>query len=193
MTFSRYPRHPRLHWRRLDTLGHEDAQIDRTDTGWLLTGDVYVQEAGVTAQLKYTVTCDLEWRTRLVVVHGQEGHRSVHFELAADGAGQWTRDGVSIHELAGALDIDLAFTPATNLLPIRRLALAIGSSASVRSAWLRFPNLRLEPLEQRYTRRADRQFQYEARIDNAVFSARLDADDFGRVIRYEGLWEAAPR
>jgi hypothetical protein len=88
------------------------------------------------------------------------------------------------------VDIDLGFTPATNTLPIRRLALGIGESARVRSAWLRFPELRLEPLEQVYTRQAERSFRYRSLVDGELFIARLDTDMLGWVIRYEGLWEA---
>jgi hypothetical protein len=95
-----------------------------------------------------------------------------------------------VPKLAGALDVDLGFTPATNTLPIRRLALAVGESAPVRSAWLRFPELRLEPLEQTYTREAEQRFRYQALVDGELFTARLDTDAFGRVLRYEGLWEA---
>jgi hypothetical protein len=38
----------------------------------------------------------------------------------------------------GCLDIDLGFSPSTNLLPIRRLTLAVGEAATVRAAWLPF-------------------------------------------------------
>jgi len=59
----------------------------------------------------------------------------------------------------------------------------------VRSAWLRFPELRLEPLEQTYAREAERTFRYSALVDGEPFVARLDVDAFGRVVRYEGLWQ----
>lgn len=91
--------------------------------------------------------------------------------------------------VGGALDLDLGFTPA-NTLPIRRLALDVGESAPVRSPWLRFPELRLEPLEQTHTREADLTFRYHAVVDGVPFIARLDTHAFGRVVRYEGLWEA---
>jgi hypothetical protein len=95
-----------------------------------------------------------------------------------------------VPDLSGTVDIELGFTPATNTLPIRRLALEIGESARVRSAWLRFPELRLEPLEQMYTRQAERRFRYRSLVDGELFVARLDTDMFGWVVRYEGLWEA---
>ena len=113
----------------------------------------------------------------------------IQFTFAADGTGRWTADGDPVPDLSGCLDLDLGFTPATNTLPIRRLDLAIGESAPVRSAWLRFPELRLEPLEQTYTREAEQRFRYWALVDGEPFSARLDIDVFGRVVRYEGLWE----
>lgn len=189
MTLRPFPRESRARWRRLDVRGHEAACIEHTATGWRLNGELDVEEAGLTARLRYVIECDPEWRTRSTLVEGDAGGASIRFSLAADGAGQWTRDGAPLPDLSGALDVDLGFTPATNTLPIRRLALAVGESAPVRSAWLRFPELRLEPLEQTYTREAEQTFRYRAVVDGDPFVARLDTDVFGRVVRYEGLWE----
>lgn len=179
-----------MRWRRLDVPGREEARVDRTATGWRLTGELDVEEAGVAARLRYTIDCDSQWRTRSAVVEGEAGGGPIRFALAADGAGCWTRDGTPVPELAGALDVDFGFTPATNTLPIRRLALGVGESALVRSAWLRFPELRIEPLEQTYTREAEQSFRYRALVDGEPFIARLNTDAFGRVLSYEGLWEA---
>jgi hypothetical protein len=181
---------PLTRWRRLDVPGSEEARVERAGAGWRLTGEISVEEAGVTARLRYVVECDEGWRTRSAVIAGEAGGHPVGFALAADGAGNWAEGGAPVPELAGALDIDLGFTPATNTLPIRRLALAVGESAAVRSAWLRFPELRLETLEQMYTREAEYRFRYEALVDGEPFVARLDTDALGRVLRYEGLWQA---
>jgi hypothetical protein len=181
-----------MRWRRLDVPGREEARVERIANGWRLTGELDVEEDRVAARLRYTIDCDTEWRTRSAVIEGDAGDTPVRFVLAADGAGRWTRNGAPVPELTGALDVDLGFTPATNTLPIRRLALAVGESAPVRSAWLRFPELRLEPLEQTYTREDEKSFRYRALVDGEPFVARLDTDAFGRVLRYEGLWEAEP-
>ncbi len=190
MPLSPFPSASHMRWRRLDVPGREDARVERTSGGWRLTGQLDVEEDGVPARLRYRIDCDDAWRTRAARIEGEMGGRPVRFDLAADGAGQWMRDGHPVPDVAGALDVDLGFTPATNTLPIRRLALAVGASAPVRSAWLRFPELRLEPLEQTYTREAEQVFRYVADVDGAPFTARLDTDAFGRVLRYEGLWEA---
>lgn len=43
--------------------------------------------------------------------------------------------------MAECVDIDLNFSPSTNLLPIRRFDLSVGASAIVRAAWLRFAGM----------------------------------------------------
>ena len=179
-----------MRWRRTDVPGREDARVESVRDGWRLSGALEVQETGVDARLRYVIDCDERWRTRAALIEGTASGRPIRVALEADGAGAWSREGRPLPSLAGALDVDLGFTPATNTLPIRRLALAVGEPRPVRSAWLRFPELRLEPLEQTYTREAERVFQYRAMVDGEPFVARLDTDSFGRVLRYEGLWEA---
>lgn len=190
MTLRPFPSELRMRWRRLDVPGHEDARAEQSAAGWRLTGQLDVEESGVPARLRYRIDCDHAWCTRSALIEGEAGDRPVRVALTADGAGRWARDGRALPELTGALDVDLGFTPATNTLPIRRLSLAVGETALVRSAWLRFPELRLEPLEQTYTREAEQVYRYVAQVDGAPFTARLDTDAYGRVLRYEGLWEA---
>jgi uncharacterized protein len=190
MTLQPFPTESRMRWRRLDVPGREEARVERTANGWHLTGELDADEAGVSARLRYSIDCDLEWHTRSALIEGEANGKPIRFALAADGEGNWTRDGAPLPELSGALDVDLGFTPATNTLPIRRLGLAVGDSAPVISAWLRFPELRLERLEQTYTREAEQLFHYRADVDGEPFVAKLETDAYGRVHLYEGLWEA---
>jgi len=190
MNLHPFPAESRMRWRRLDVPGHEEARVVRTPAGWSLTGEVDAEPGGPAARLCYAIDCDQEWRTHSAVIEGEAGGAAILFSLAADGEGRWTQDGFPVSALDGALDIDLGFTPATNTLPIRRLDLVVGGRAPVRSAWLRFPEFRLEPLEQLYIRETERRFRYQAIVDGDPFIAYLDTDIFGRVVRYEGLWVA---
>lgn len=189
-TLHPFPNESHMRWRRLDLLGTEEARVERRMTGWHLTGELRVKESDVTAVLRYVIECDAAWCTRSALIEGTAEGDPVRFEFAADGRGNWKLNGVVVPEVAGALDIDLGFTPATNTLPIRRLSLDVGASAPVQSAWLRFPELRFERLDQTYTRETELGFRYRANVDGEPFVARLDTDAFGRVLRYEGLWEA---
>jgi hypothetical protein len=83
--------------------------------------------------------------------------------------------------------VDLAVTPSTNTLPIRRLDLAVGEGRDVVAAWVRFPGLTIEPLPQRYVRIAEHQYRYESR--GGEFTAELEVDTLGVVVRYGSFWE----
>ena len=183
-----FPTRSRLRWRRIDVPGREEALVEHVAGGWLLAGELEVEESNVPAVLRYRIECDERWHTRVALIEGYSGN-AIRIELTTDGRGNWMIDGHAAAAVNGAMDVDLGFTPMTNTLPIRRLDLDIGDRANVRSAWLRFPELRLEVLEQTYYRESNRRFVYEALVDGEPFRAALDTDPYGRVLRYEGLWE----
>jgi hypothetical protein len=90
--------------------------------------------------------------------------------------------------VAGCIDIDLGFSPSTNLLPIRRLSLAVGVSAAVNAAWLPFPSLVFEVLPQVYRRAGQRTYRYES--GGGAFVRVLEVNATGFVTTYPGLWQA---
>ena len=83
--------------------------------------------------------------------------------------------------------MDLGIGASTNTLPIRRLDLEVGEAAEIVAAWVRFPELSLEPLPQRYTRLAEDRFRYES-LDSG-FTAEILVDDLGLVVHYTGWCE----
>ena len=192
MGMQPFPSRFRRRWRRLDVPGWEECRIDKTDAGWRLAGKLEVAEAGVHARHSYVIDCDAPWRTRRAHVGGSAGGTPIQFDFTADGHGAWTLNGAPRPEVAGAIDIDLGFTPTTNLVPIRRLEIGVGQETDVRAAWLRFPELRVEALEQTYAREAPQAYRFRAHIDGGMFTARLDTDEFGCVVRYGDLWAAEP-
>ena len=74
------------------------------------------------------------------------------------------------------------------LAPIRRLNLDVGASADVRAAWVRFPELTVEVLEQRYTRLSKDLYRYES--DGGNFCRDLTVHSSGFVVKYPDLWDA---
>ena len=95
--------------------------------------------------------------------------------------------GVERPDLQGCDDVDLSFSPVTNLLPIRRLHLNIGERSTVRAAWLDFPACKLAPLEQVYERVGDSTYRYESA--GGTFVAILQVNAAGFVTSYSGLWQ----
>lgn len=145
-------------WRRLDRPGHESARVSLRDSGWSLTGTAVFAQDEQPCRLDYQVLCDSNWLTSSGSVSGRVGDETV------------------------------AFSPSTNLLPIRRLGLGVGEEATVQAAWLRFPSFRLEPLEQLYRRIDVATYRYQSA--GGKFSAELQVNEAGFVTRYPDFWQA---
>ena len=175
-------------WRRLDRPGHESAALSRSGPGWRLEGSAVFSHDGQPCRLDYRVLCDAGWRTLSGEVSGWVGGRPISIAVAAGSDGDWTLDGREVSEVAGCTDLDLNFSPSTNLLPVRRLQLAVGEQAPVRAAWLRFPSFALEPLEQVYRRTREHAYRYES--GGGKFGANLRVDAQGFPLEYAGVWKA---
>jgi uncharacterized protein len=175
-------------WRRLDVPGHDAATLQLGGTGAVLSGMAVFQEGEPTA-LAYFIHANRDWLTSEGHVWGWYGSEAVDLRLHRDGAGTWTLNDELCPEVQGCMDLDLSFTPATNLLPLRRLALAVGQSAEVRSAWLEWPRIRLSLLVQRYARRTETEYDYESDLPGGeLFRSTLRVRPEGWVLDYGGLW-----
>lgn len=173
-------------WRRFDKPGHEFCALARSETGSKLTGVAVMTKSDIPCCVQYTIECDKEWRTLHCRVGGYIGAKGINHDIRRE-EGRWLMNGVEMPDLDGSEDIDLGFSPATNLLPIRRLALEVGGSAKIHVAWLRFPELTLELLEQTYTRLAEDSYRYES---GGTFRRDLKVDPNGMVLEYPDLWYA---
>ncbi len=171
-------------WRRLDEPGHDACRLDDRS----VEGTAVFRHEGTPARLDYRATCDPAWRTRTGTVHGWIGSQPVALEVERTEDGRWLLNGSPVPGLDGCVDVDFGFTPATNLLQLHRVALAIGEAAEVPVAWLDVPTGTLTRLGQRYERLTDRTYGYEApRFD---YRTVLEVDEAGFIRRYPPLWEA---
>jgi hypothetical protein len=177
-------------WRRLDRAGHEAGRLSWQESRWHLTGTAVFAHDRQACRLDYSVVCDSAWHTVSGRVAGWIGDGTVEIELLVDDARRWRLNGTECPAVTGCVDLDLNFSPSTNLLPIRRLGLAAGQEADVRAAWLRFPSFTLEPLEQRYRRIDTATYRYES--GGGRFATELEVDADGFVTRYPSFCEAEP-
>jgi hypothetical protein len=186
---------PMILWRRLDMPGHEVAELAPIEDGWQLSGVALFAHDQRPCRLDYRIDCDERWRTRRLRLRGHLGGDAAALDLTRSEQGTWHADGRIVAAVEGCVDVDLGFSPSTNLLPIRRLALGVGDHAAVRAAWVRFPTLTLEVLEQVYTRVDDDTYRYESA--GGTFRRDLTVGADGFVTAYPDFWRAeavaAPR
>jgi hypothetical protein len=175
-------------WRRLDRPGHEASRVVARPPGWHLAGTAVFSHDRQPCRLDYLVQCDAGWNTVAGRVSGWVGPRDIEIAVAVDAGHRWRLDGRDAAAVTGCIDLDLNFSPSTNLLPIRRLALAVGQEARVSAAWLRFPGFVLERLEQTYRRIATHTYRYESA--GGAFVAELEVTAEGLVAVYPGFWAA---
>jgi uncharacterized protein len=174
-------------WRRLDEPGHEAAYLLLCDSCWHLTGTAVFAHNQLPCRLDYLVMCNLEWQTISAKVAGWVGSTIVEIELLVDSAQNWQINGVECPAVKGCIDVDLGFSPSTNLLAIRRLDLDIGEEAKAKAAWLSFPDFTLEILEQLYRRNQEASYYYESA--GGRFVTDLEVNAAGFITRYPGLWQ----
>lgn len=180
--------HASAMWRRLDVHGLEHFRFRVESAGPRLAGTVLLADAAAgPMRLDYDIACDGAWATRSAGVTLVRGTATRRLSLSADGRGRWRVDGEGAEALAGCVDVDVSLTPSTNMLPIRRLDLPVGESREVTAAWVRLPELVVEPLVQRYTRLDERRYRYESR--GGLFVADLEVDEAGIVVSYPPFWE----
>ncbi|MDP9071065.1 MAG: putative glycolipid-binding domain-containing protein [Actinomycetota bacterium] len=176
-------------WRNRRDGGLDRCSFQAGPNGFRLSGTALLVADDRPYEVRYTVMADQRWRTRSVGVHVQGPDEDQRLALSADGEGGWVLGREPLPQLQGALDVDLAVTPATNTLPIRRLSLSPGASADLAVAYVSLWDLTPEPLDQRYERLAEDRYRYS----NPGFSAELVVDGDGLVRTYEGAWELVAR
>ena len=173
-------------WRRVDTVGLEAARVYGDDDGWYLDGSAIFLHERKPCRLEYLIECDTEWRTTGATIDGWVGDEVIAHEILVSEGGEWYLDDEEIEGVHGCVDMDLNFSPITNVLPLRRLDLQIGESKSVTAAWLRFPLFELQRLDQTYTRLDESTIKYESR--GGEFARDLKINDDGLVLDYPGYW-----
>lgn len=172
-------------WQDLETGALDRCRLEPGPHGLRLSGVVLTAAHGTPLDVRYLVETGPGGLTRRVELELDGG--AVRRVLLADGAGRWRWEGgPELAGVAGALDVDLAVTPATNTLPIRRLGLEVGQAAELLMAWVQFPGLEVVGSAQRYQRLAPDRW----RFSTGDFTAELLVDPDGLVLDYGGLFRS---
>lgn len=172
-------------WRRLDLPGHDAASVSQTAHGYELFGQsVFLDSRGPTA-LRYILALNPDWSTSEGHITGFIGKRPVDTHIFRSPEG-WTLNGTDFG-MAEVVDLDLGFTPATNLLQLKRTSLAIGETSSFDVVWLEAGDEKLQRLPQEYRRISDLEYDYNS--PTVGYRAPIVLAPSGFAAVYPGLWE----
>jgi hypothetical protein len=180
-----------FYWRAVRWLALEHLRLREDESGIQADALIVGSFDGTPLRLQYEVRCDHSWRTTAVAVTDLSRDEQIVLTRQVDAC--W-RDasGADQLELATAIDVDIAATPFTNTLPIRRLSLGVGEAREITVAYVAVtPNLSFRPIRQRYTRlpadgKAGR-YLYESLESD--FNRELITDADGLVVDYPGIWQ----
>jgi hypothetical protein len=176
-------------WRRLDAPGHDACRLEPNGSGWRLEGTAVFRHAEGPACIAYEVDCGPGWETTAGRVRGWVGERRLDHAFARRETG-WTMNGAPVAGLDHLLDLDLNFTPATNLQQLRRVPVRQGETVELPVAWFNLEADTLSELPQRYRRQGELEYWYEAPTED--FRGLLELAPSGFARRYPELWEAEP-
>lgn len=165
----------------------EYVRIDLRPDGLLAAG-VQLGAEPEPYRAEYELDAPSNWVTRRleVEVTGAGVRRSLVLEH--DGSGAWSANGEARPDLDGALDCDLAFSPLTNVMPVRRHALhERDATHDFAMAWVSLPDLAVHNSPQRYEHVRAGVVRFVG-LDND-FTAELELDADGLVVRYPRIAE----
>ena len=170
-----------LVWTAQKWQGVEHATLRVTDTGLIVDSALIAVPDEQPIRLRYGLECESSWSPLRVTV---DVYGRPPVSLAREGDRWFDGDGRERRDLAGCLDVDIALTPLTNTIPIRRLALDPGESADLDVVYIHpGRTVDVSAQRQRYTRTGDG-FRYQS----GSFRADLRVNADGIVTEYPGLW-----
>jgi hypothetical protein len=186
-------------WQGVDAFRVEHAVVHLHADRLLARGT----QIGVTPlpyEARYSLDTRERFETARLTVDAAGAGWSRRLDLLCDASGTWhastdTSGDVDLPDpdgdarsLAEAVDCDLAFSPLTNTMPLLRDGLVDGGEArDYAMAWVSLPDLAVHRSEQRYEPLGEGAVRFVSRDDD--FTAKLEFDGYGLVVRYEGLAE----
>lgn len=142
--------------------------------------------SGITYLVTYTLRTNAMGEATELSIRSNCNSKDSVIELIKQDAGQWQIHGSIIEDFIGCTDVDIAITPFTNTLPIRRLKLQPGEEREIRVIYFDLLEGTIKPLSQKYRCLTPTVYHYE-NIPND-FEADITVDEHGLVIDYPQLF-----
>lgn len=169
-------------WHVVDNAGFEAAWVTENGQSLQVIGQA-VGQLPEPYSLNYQLTVDADMVTRRLTVSAQPAGPRRELSLVHEG-GTWRVNGELRPDLSGALDCDIAASPFTNTMPVRRHTLLHGGDEEFLMAYVEVPNLRVVASRQRYTHLGYSSRGPRVQFTSDDFTADITFDEDGYVLDY---------
>jgi hypothetical protein len=173
-------------WTGKEYYSLENCVINTGENGADITSTIVGSYEGQLYKVEYHIKANAYWQTVFLEITSQINNQTQAIKLEGDGKGAWICNGKEAAQYKDCIDVDIAVTPFTNTLPIRRLNLQQGRPQQIQVIYCDLLHQVIKPVSQKYTRLSQNEYHYE-NIPND-FEATIQVDEAGLVVDYPGLF-----
>jgi uncharacterized protein len=164
----------------------ENCLVSTGATASIITSTIIGLYDGAIYKVDYRIKTNANWETIFLEINSRHNNRLQTIRFEGDGKGNWTNNGQKDEQFNGCVDVDIAVTPFTNTLPIRRLNLVPNQSQEIKVVYCDLLAQEVKPVRQQYTCLSPTQYHYQ-NIPND-FEAVIEVDKAGLVVDYPTLF-----
>lgn len=164
----------------------ENCLVNVGTGGSTITSTIIGLYDGAIYKVDYQIKTNARWETVFLEINYRLNNHQQTIRFEGDGKGNWTSNGQKDERFNGCLDVDIAVTPFTNTLPIRRLNLPGNQSQEIKVIYCDLLAQAIKPVRQQYTCLSPTQYHYQ-NIPND-FEATIEVDEAGLVVDYPTLF-----
>ncbi len=176
-----------LLWTGREYYSLENCIVNTTVNGTEITSTIIGKYKAKIYRVEYHIKTNKKWETKYVEIKSQHSNKVQHHKFKNDGKGNWVTNGKQLPTVKGCIDIDIALTPFTNTLPIKRLHLAKGEEQEIQVLYFDILKNKITAAKQKYIRLSDSEYKFENVPNN--FEAIIKIDKQGFIIDYPSLFE----
>ena len=119
-------------WTGREYYSLENCLVNTGPNGSIITSTIIGHYEGTIYKVDYQIKTNANWETVFLEINSRHNNHLQTIRFEGDGKGNWTRDGQKASPFTGCIDVDIAVTPFTNTLPIRRLTLRENQSQEIK-------------------------------------------------------------
>lgn len=175
-------------WEGYNSESLENCNVLTKDDGVQVNSTISLSLKDKICDVEYFIQADKNWRSQYCKILNYDENRTVKtLELERMKNNRWKINGEHNPAFDGFDAIDVSVTPFTNSLIINRKSMEQEESFELKMIYIDALKLACQPIDVRYTKLSDREYEYENRTTG--YNVVLDVDENGFVDNYPRMFK----